>query len=365
MVFTAITAIVVAVLVFAYRRLAELYGQAVLLRLTAITLVFFFVKELLQKHRLLVHHFYSVNRAQWVSILGVPPFVVLGHLFIVLMTWQLAVLTMHRLKLGAHPAVLVTLVWNFTSGFSMLMENTGIVGRWWVWQMPSWWWFPTFMGVPLRDLPMERPIVEVWGYFISTFWFMVLLTDLPGRWTAPRAAVLVLGLAAFLDGSRSTSTNTWIAVERFLPFVSVALPAAWHPRGRRLFVPTDSVLLRRPGPRQQAAVLAGLLAMCVVCSAQLGTRSKWSDLVSLIPVVSFAAGAFRRWPVSIDVVLSGALLVVGDRLHDGNLMLAADLVFRLSVLLVLLVTFARWREGAGAGGRASAIVAVDAETAAP
>jgi hypothetical protein len=346
--FPAVTALVFVMLVFAYRRLAEVYGHRTLAKLTAVTLVYFFVKELLQAHKLLVHHYYTVNTKVWFSILGVPPFVVLGHLFVVLMTWQLAVLTMHRLKLAGHPVVLVMLVWHFTAAFAMLMENTGIVGNWWAWKMPSWWWFPSFDGVPLRDLPMDRPIVEVWGYFISTYWFVLLLIDLPRKWTLWSATALVVCLALFLEGSRSTATNVWTKVERYLPFASVLLPATWNLEGRRLLMPTDSVLLRRPGPRQYTAVLAGLFAMCAVSMAQLGVKSKWADLVSLFPIVMFTAGAFRRWPVWVDGVVSGAVLVLGRKLHSGNVMLAGFLVARLSLELVPLLLLLRWREGPGA-----------------
>ena len=345
MVFPVITALVVIVLAYAFRQLADPYGGRTLLKLSGVTLVFFFVKEYLQAHRLLVHHYYGVNHAVWFSVLGVPPFIVLGHLFVVVMTWQLAVMTMHRLELVHHPATMVMLVWHFTAAFAMLMENTGIVGRWWVWQMPSWWWFPSFLGAPLMDLPTERPITEVWGYFISTFWFVLLLTNLPRRWTVQSVLVMVVCFAAFLEGSRSTGTAFWIVVARLLPFVSVLWPSLGATGGRALFLPRDSVLFRAPGPKQNAAILLGLSAMCVVCIAQLGVKSKWPELVSLFPIVAFTAGAFRRWPVWVDGAVSAGLMLLGFLRHDGNTMLAAWLVLRLAVVELLLLAAVRWREG--------------------
>ncbi|MGH7441011.1 MAG: hypothetical protein ACRENE_35505 [Polyangiaceae bacterium] len=349
MAFQAITALVLVMLVFTYRRLAEVYGHGTLAKLTGVTLVYFFVKELLQAHKLLVHHHYTVNLKAWISLFGVPPFVVFGHLFVVLMTWQLAVMTMRRLRLEAHPIVLILLVWHFTSAFSMLMENTGIVGGWWVWKMPSWWWFPTFEGAPLRDLPMDRPITEVWGYFISTFWFVVLLTDLPRKWSIGRVTALVVFLAISVEGSRMTSTSIWSKVEFYLPLASVLLPAAWTLEGRRLLPSADSILLRPPGPRQYAAVLAGLFAMCAVATVQLCVKSRGADLVSLFPIVMFTAGAFRRWPLWVDAVVSGVVLLVGLRLHSGNVMLAGYLVDRFCLELMPLLLVVRWREGSSSG----------------
>jgi hypothetical protein len=88
--------------------------------------------------------------------------------------------------------------------------------------------------------------------------------------------------------------------------------------------------------------------MCAVSMAQLGVKSKWADLVSLFPIVMFTAGAFRRWPVWVDGVVSGAVLVLGRKLHSGNVMLAGFLVARLSLELVPLLLLLRWREGPGA-----------------
>jgi hypothetical protein len=88
--------------------------------------------------------------------------------------------------------------------------------------------------------------------------------------------------------------------------------------------------------------------MSLVSIVQMGVKSKWHDLVSLLPVLAFAAGAFRRWPVWVDAVVSAALLLLGYELHDGNLMLAAWLVLRLALVLVPLLLLAGWRLRAAA-----------------
>ena len=79
------------VLVYAYAEYREAYGIRTLAKLFSLTLVFFFVKEYLQAHNWLLHHYYHANHKVWIELAGVPPFIVLGHLFVVLMTWQLAV----------------------------------------------------------------------------------------------------------------------------------------------------------------------------------------------------------------------------------------------------------------------------------
>ncbi len=343
MIFVALTALVAAVLGYAYRQLARAYGVRTLLALTGLTVAYFFVKEYLQAHERLVHHSYHVNQVFFHGLLGVPPFVVLGHLFVVVMTWQLAVRTLDRLRLGDHPAIFVALVWQLTAAFAMLMENTGIVGHWWSWNMPPWWWFPRFLGVPLRDLPMDRPITEVWGYFISTFWCALLLADFPRRLTPGSVGLLLLGLAAALEGARHGATNRWTDVVLLLALLSALVPSSGGP-SRRLLFPRGAPILRPPGAGQAFGVLVGLGAMCVVCIVQLGVRSKWGDVVSLVPIAAFTLGAFRRWPIWVDGLVAGAVMLAGDAVHDGNTLLAGWLVLRCALMLWLLALVRDWRE---------------------
>ena len=344
MTFLGITVVVMAVLAYSYLKLRDAYGKPTLLKLVGLTLVFFFVKELLQAHKLLVHHYYHVNHAIWIELLGVPPFIVFGHLFVVVMTWQLAVMTLHRLKLSDHPAVFVALIWFFTAGFAMLMENTGIVGHWWTWAMPSWWSYPSLLGAPLVDLPLERPITSAWGYFISTYWFMLLLTDLPRRWTMIRGLVLVVGLAMCLALSRITATNNWGPMLIVLSILSVMLSRHGEALRRWLPFPSSSALLQQPRPGQGRVVAVGLTAMFAVCIAQMVVKSKWLALVSLFPLVAFALGTWRRWPVWASCALSAGAMVVGYLEHSGNVMLAGWLVFRCGAVLWVLILVMRWRD---------------------
>jgi len=331
MTFVFLTALVAVVLVYAYLEYREAYGIRTLAKLFSLTLVFFFVKEYLQSRNWLLHHYYHANHKVWIELAGVPPFIVLGHLFIVLMTWQLAVLHIQKLGLGRHPAVLVTLVAYFTSAFSMLMENTGVIGHWWTWAMPSWWYYPNMLGAPLVDLPWERPITTAWGYFISTFWFMLLATDLPRRWTPARLLVLLGGLAALLELSRVTLFMSFWALVLVpgLPFLSILYAS----RGRRLPFPASSELFRERRPRWNGAVAAGLLAMVCVCVIQISVASKWLALVSLFPIVAFTAGVYRSWPLWVDCLVSLAFVLVGVALNNGNLILAGWLVLRCSLVL--------------------------------
>jgi hypothetical protein len=355
--FAILSVLVAGVLAYAFRQLADLYDARLLSKLGGVTVAYFFVKEYLQTRHLLVPHFYGVSHAFVVAILGVPPFVVLGHLFVVVMTWQLAVMTMHRLGLGRYPGAFVSLVFYFTAAFAMLMENTGIVGHWWVWQMP--WFFPEFFHAPLRDLPLEWPVTQVWGYFISTYWCVLLLSDLPQPWTSRRAALLVSGLAAALYASRFAPA-IWLVMVQLLPFALVLLaPTAPAPPRRRLFFPAESELFTLPGPNQRRAVLIGLAAMCVVSTFQLGARGKWSELVSLFPIAMFTAEAFGTWPVWVDCLVSLGLLLAGYLMHSGNFMLAAWLVLRCSAALFFLPFVIRWRgrprPAAIAGARVDAV----------
>ena len=86
MIYLIITAIVLAVLAYAYIELRGAYGSRTLLKLFCLTIAFFYVKEYLQANNWLLHHYYHSNRTVWIEVLGVPPFIVFGHLFIVVMT---------------------------------------------------------------------------------------------------------------------------------------------------------------------------------------------------------------------------------------------------------------------------------------
>jgi hypothetical protein len=360
MTFAILPVLVAGVLAYAFDRLAALYGARLLSKLAFVTVAYFFAKEWLQGRHLLVPHFYGVSHAFVVEILGVPAFVVLGHLFVVVVTWQLAVMTMHRVGLTRYPGAFVTLVFYDTAAFAMLMENTGIVGHWWVWQMP--WFFPEFFHAPLRDLPLEWVVTEVWGYFMSTYWCVLLLTGLPGPWTARRVGVLVLGLAAALYASRSAPA-IWMILTELLPFALVLLaPTPDGPAWRRLFFPAETPLFQAPGSKQRRAVLIGLAAMCGVAVAQLVARNKWVELVSLFPVCMFAAGAFGRWPTWVDCLVSLGLLLAGYVMHSGNFMLAAWLVLRCSATLVVLPFVIRWRETARHAPAGALPLAAPAET---
>ena len=346
MIFLIITTLVVAALAYSYVGLRKAYGARTLGKLFFLTPIYFFVKELLQSRNLLLTHYYHTNHVIWFELLGVPPFVVFGHLFVVLMTWQLAVLYTHKLRLTRHPVVFLTLVWYFTSAFSMLMENTGVVGGWWSWAMPSWWYYPNIFGAPLVGLPWERPITTAWGYFISTYWFVLLITDFPRRWTLLRFLVLVAGLAAVLELSRLTLfMSLWeLVLMPGLPFVSVCLTSSNTVSKRRLLLPVGSRLLEALPSRWNGPVALGLAAMVVVCVVQIVVVGKWLALVSLFPIGVFALGAHRSWPVWIDCALSLAAIVAGYLLNNGNLILAGWLVFRCRIVVWLLLGALRWRE---------------------
>jgi hypothetical protein len=199
----------------------------------------------------------------------------------------------------------------------------------------------------------------VWGYFISTYWCVLLLSDLPQPWTSRRAALLVSGLAAALYASRFAPA-IWLVMVQLLPFALVLLaPTAPAPPRRRLFFPAESELFTLPGPNQRRAVLIGLAAMCVVSTFQLGARGKWSELVSLFPIAMFTAEAFGTWPVWVDCLVSLGLLLAGYLMHSGNFMLAAWLVLRCSAALFFLPFVIRWRgrprPAAIAGARVDAV----------
>jgi hypothetical protein len=357
MIFLGITALVLAVLVYAYVQLRAAYGWRTLAKIFGVTVPFFFLKEFLQSRNLLLHHYYHANHVIWVELLGVPPFVVLGHAFVMLMTWQLAVVHMHRLGLARHPAVFVTLVWYFTSAFSMLMENTGVVGGWWSWSMPSWWFYPEMFGAPLVGLPWERPITAAWGYFISTTWFVFLAVDLPRKWTPSRVVALLVGLLAMLQLARVTLfMSFWqAAVMPFAPLVSAWMGSSAPTSGRWMLLPVSSDLLREQPARARGAVGAGLLAMVAVCVLQIGVLHQWLALVSLFPIGAFTLGMWRRWPPWIDCLVSLAVILLGFWLNIGNFILAGWLVLRFSIVLGLTLLLLRWRHR-----RSDAVAAVPA-----
>jgi hypothetical protein len=364
MVFVFITALVLALLVYSYAEFAGVYGKATLGKLFFLTLVYFFIKEYLQKHNLLLNHHYHMTRHLWVEVLGIPPFVVFGHLFVVLMTWQLAVMYLHALKLTAHPVVTVPLVFYFTSAFSLLMENTAWVGGWWSWDLDSWWFYPELLGAPLLHLPWDRPMTRAWGYFVSTFWFMLLVTDLPRKWTPPRALLLVGGLAGFLALAPSPlAMQVWTGLMFVVPLASALLPGKAGAE-RSLLVPTATALLQPRQARWRGAVTISLLGMIVVCVIQIYVSGKWLAFTSLIPIVSFGLGAYRRWPVWVDCLASLAVVVIGYRLNNGNVLLAGWIVLRLNLVLWALLQAIRWREArsARAGSPAPAPAALTADT---
>lgn len=347
MIHLAITALVLAALAYAYYELRGAYGSRMLLKLFILTTAFFFVKEYLQANNWLLHHYYHPNKTVWVSVFGVPPFIVFGHLFVVVMTWQLAVMYMHRMGLTGHPAVMVTLVFYFTGTISMTMESTGVVGGWWQWAMPSWWFYPNLLGAPLVDLPWERPITTAWGYFISVFWFVAVVADLPSRWTPRRLVVLLGGLAVLLELSRSTPfMSFWgVFVSTLLPAASVAVAGTRAgPAWNKVFA-AGSPLQAERRPRWNGAVFAGLAAMILVSVIQVGARSKWLALVSLFPVATVAVGCWRLWPVWVDCLISIAVMGIGAALNNGNVILAGWLVFRFTFVLCLLAAAIRWKEG--------------------
>lgn len=348
MIFLAITGIVVAVLVYSYREFVAAYGKTILIALFVVTLLHFFAKEWLQAHELLLNHFYRMNRKAFVAILGVPPFVVFGHLFVVLMSWQLAVMYLQKLRLARHPVLVVSLIYYFTSAFSLLMENTGWVGGWWSWKLDSWWFFPELMGAPLIDLPWDRPMTRAWGYFVSTFWCVLFLTDLARKRSAARALALVAGLATSLAlAPRPIAMQVWMVLMAVAPLASAGL----RPSGdgdTRLFFPVETPLLQPRQARWNGAVFVGLLAMVAVCIGQIAVAHRWLALSSLFPIVSFALGAHRRWPVWVDALVALAVVLVGYRLNNGNILLAGWIVLRVNLLLCAMVVVARWREGKAA-----------------
>jgi hypothetical protein len=292
-------------------------------------------------------------------VLGVPPFVVLGHLFVVVMTWQLAVVYVERLGLRAHPVLLPTLAWYFTAAFAMLMENTGVVGRWWTWNMPSWWFFPNMFGAPLIDLPWDRPITQAWGYFISSFWLVLLATDLPRRWTPARILALLAGLAVVLELARLTPFRAvWsTAIMPGLPFVSVLL-------GKPLGLPVGSDLLRERRIRWSGAVPLGLAAMVVVCVVQIGAVHKWQALVSLFPMAMLVLGLLRPAPW-LGVAVSAGVVLLGFWLNSGNVLLAGWLVLRCSAFLAVLLIALRWRSTRPSSRASIPVPALSSSSTAP
>ena len=340
MIFVFLTVLVASTLAYAFFELRSVYGAATLTKLFCLTLGFFYLKEFLQAHDWLLHHYYHANHKVWIELAGVPPFIVFGHLFVVLMTWQLAAVRMQTLGLARHPAIMATIVWYFTGAFSMLMENTGVVGHWWTWTMGSWWYYPNFEGLPLRDLPWERPITTAWGYFISTFWFVLLAVDVAGKWTRARVAALGAGLLVLLELSRLTPFMAFWAfvVMPGLPFLSILCARA----GRPLPFPENALLLTPRRLRWSGAVPAGLLAMAAVAVTQMAVASKWLGLVSLLPIVSFTLGSYGLQPVWVDCIVSAGVMALGARLVNGNLALAGWLVFRCSLVLSLSVLMLRW-----------------------
>ena len=224
----------------------------------------------------------------------------------------------------------MTLAWYSTSAFSMLMENTGVIGHWWTWAMPSWWYFPNMVGAPLVDLPWERPITDGVGLLHQH----VLVHDARHRPAAPvdpaRLLVLLGGLAALLELSRVTLFMSFWALVLMpgLPFLSIRTPprpAAAVPREFRArsasVAPGGTEPSRRASWRWSASA----------CSRSPSPRSG-----------SPSSPCFPSWPsppgstveaLWVDCLVSLAFVLVGYALNNGNLILAGWLVLRCSLVL--------------------------------
>jgi hypothetical protein len=110
---------------------------------------------------------------------------------------------------------------------------------------------------------------------------------------------------------------------------------------RRWGLDSTSDLLRERPSRWNGAVGAGLFAMVAVCVIQFVAVGQWLAFVSLFPIGMFTFGAYLRWPVWVDLVVSLATVLVGYVIDSGNVILAGWLVLRWSVFLVLLLGAAR------------------------
>jgi hypothetical protein len=331
--------LVAVLLVAMYRPLARAHGATTVNLLIGMSAAFFLVKECLQARGYLIRHTY---RPSGISVItpGVSPFVLVGHVFVVLLSWQLALRLLERFSLREERYLLPAMTFLLTAGFALPIESIGGTAGWWAWEIPAGL-DRSFFGLPLRHLPRDRVMTTAWGYFVGGFWLVLVATGLLSerRPKAPLALLAALGGALVLAVSRySEAIDAFTAALLLVPLLAAALGAAMGAPPD----PPEAFAVRTPRPSFDA-VGAGLTCMFLVCLAAAPATARWEIPAAFAPLLVFYVGGRRRGSPWVDLVGPVLLVVAGLVRWDGNLALAGDIALRPVLFLVAYAALRRFR----------------------
>lgn len=314
-------------------------GAQVVALVVALCVLWYVPKELAIQQQALAWHQY-VFAGGMLRIGGIPPTVIVGHLFTVLVGWYFSE-RITRFLPGCRGYLLPTLVvWMLVaSSVAYVMEVTGVTAGWWWWRFRDQIW----AEMPLADrtevnlgiIAPTIPSMPIAGWAIYMFPLATILLSFAfGPYRRVRAKPLwAIALFAIYFVVCLRGLATFVLLLAALPLSLVSRMRYEPPEHPIAGEGSRAKMLRRAPWIAVGAMLATSGLVLVMTRHEPGLLVSWMPILTVLAIA--AAGRFAFLAALVASLLFGVAVATGERSMTLPLVWAVLLVAMPTIRILL------------------------------